>query len=586
MAYHTRARIISVILLLALLIAPTARAYDNSASVLQTIGDFLSLGANTVREIQDAIQLASGEARGLLEQLQGQLNQLLNEISQTYQDNLTITLDSLDAVTRNKLLEVQTILDQVNQQLQDDVRLISEEAQNTIRTASRELQTAIVTLEQSLSNIIVVGGETAAFILDLAVFNAILIISLILLALGLLVFVWLLFSKRFPGGLAGVLAFIFIIAYVGLFGSMVLVPQVRTTVMTFTGVGLKQRLDKVANQPRLVAIVPETILLGETREVQVWGSGLLPDNQVPTVRIASSNVPVSASSNTQIVANVTSLSAPDGSTNLTLNYPERDPLTAVVRVIRPTPVPQPADLTITSFSISPASPVQRQNARATITIRNQGGTTARNFVLQWKPFATHPGISTSVAQLNAGQSQTFNLDFSYVNTGTFDSVAIVDVFNNVAESNEGNNNQTRSLTVQEAPPRQARVTVTFTQVTIHSDADPFAEGELFMDFNVNGQTRRFPSSGTRGMNDGDTIPLNITFTLTLTEGRDTLSIFVNGTDEDSPGFPAFDDHDPMGTVTRSFNSGTLWGSGTHSTRSTCPDGCYTLHYTISVSFLS
>lgn len=583
--HRTFQRGLSIVLLLALLVAPAARA-SNQASILQTIGDFLSLGANTVREVQEAIQLATGEGRALLEELQGRLNQLLAEISQTYQDNLNITIDSLDAVTRNKLLEMQTILDQVNEKLQDDVRLISDEAQETIRTASREVQTAIVTLEQSLTNVIVVGGETAAFILDVAVFNAILIIALVLLAIGLLVFVWLFFSKKFPSGLAGVLAFIFIIAYVGVFGALILLPDARVTLMTFTGVGLKQRLATVANQPRVVALVPESIVLGTTRELQVWGSGLLVNNQPPTVKIASSTVPLNASSSQQIVANVTSLSAPDGSTNLSLEYPERDPITAVVRIIVPTPVPQPPDLQITSFSISPASPVQRQNARATITIRNAGGLEARNFVLQWKPFAAHPGESTSISRLAAGASQTFNFDHAYINTGTFDSVAAVDVFNAVAESNEGNNNQTRSVNVQPAPPRQARVTVNFTQITIHDDADPLAAGELWLDFNLNGQTRRFPSSGTRDVNSGDTITLNQSFTFTLQEGRDSLNIFVNGTDEDSPGFPAFDDHDPMGTVSRSYNSGNQWGAGSHSDRSTCPDGCYTLHYTITTQFLN
>ncbi len=576
---------ISILLLFTLLVAPVAQA-NNSASILQTIGDFLSLGANTVREVQEAILLATGEGRALLEELQGRLNELLAEISQTYQDNLNITIDSLDAVTRNKLLEMQTILDQVNEQLQEDIRLISDEAQETIRTASREVQTAIVTLEQSLTNVIIVGGETAAFILDVAVFNAILIISLVLLAIGLLIFIWLLFSKRFPSGLAGVLAFIFIIAYVGVFGALILVPTARVTLMTFTGVGLKQRLDTVANQPRVVAVVPESILLGETDEVQVWGSGLLVNNQPPAVQIASSNVPLSASSQQQIVANVSSLNAPAGSTNLSLQYPERDPITAVVRIVVPTPVPQPPDLQITSFSISPSSPVQRQNARATITIRNAGGLEARNFVLQWKPFAAHPGESTSISRLNPGASQTFNFDHAYINSGTADSVAVVDVFNAVAESNEGNNNQTRSVNVQVAPPRQARVTVNFTQITIESDADPFDSGELILDFNINGQTRRFPSSGARSMHDGDAITLNQSFTFTLQESRDSLNIFVNGTEEDSPGFPLFDNHDPMGSVSRSFNSGNQWGAGSRSDRSTCPDGCYTLHYTITTQFLN
>ena len=35
------------------------------AGVVQTIGDFLSLGANTVRELQEAIQIAGAEYAGL-----------------------------------------------------------------------------------------------------------------------------------------------------------------------------------------------------------------------------------------------------------------------------------------------------------------------------------------------------------------------------------------------------------------------------------------------------------------------------------------------------------------------------------------
>lgn len=65
-----------------------------------------------------------------------------------------------------------------------------------------------------------------------------------------------------------------------------------------------------------------------------------------------------------------------------LAYSGRDPLTAIVRVLRPAPVPNPAGLRITPFTISPSSPVERNNARATVTIRNAGQTAARNFYVQ------------------------------------------------------------------------------------------------------------------------------------------------------------------------------------------------------------
>ena len=46
------------------------------AGVLQTLGDFLSLGANTVREIQQAITLAGQETRDTLDQLNGEITGL------------------------------------------------------------------------------------------------------------------------------------------------------------------------------------------------------------------------------------------------------------------------------------------------------------------------------------------------------------------------------------------------------------------------------------------------------------------------------------------------------------------------------
>ena len=134
------------------------------------------------------------------------------------------------------------------------------------------------------------------------------------------------------------------------------------------------------------------------------------------------------------------------------------------------------------------------------------------------------------------------------------------------------------------PPRRACVGVTFTQITVHDDADPAGSGELWLDFNISGQTGRWPSSGTKGVDSGKTYAINQRFERIITEGE-KLTIFVNGTDEDNPGFPTFDDHDPMGTVSKEFVSANGWGSGSHSDRSTCPDGCYTIHYTIVVSWL-
>ncbi len=585
MARRRPARMAVILLLCVGLLAPLANPPVAAAApqygVLETVGDFLSLGANTVRELQEAIVLASGEAGALLQGLKNDLESLVQTLSEAYQDNLNITLNSLDAFTRNKLFELQALVDQVNGALQEDIRLISQEAKDVIRQAGLRVRQATAELEQSLKNVVVVAGETGAFLVDRVVFTAILVIALVLLGLGLLLFIFLLFTRRVPAGWAGAL----VLGLMGLFilitGALVLSPTVRLFVVTFTGIGLQDRLEAVADQPRILDVLPDPIILGDTREVDVWGSHLRLNGASPTATIGLREVPVSAASDQRVVVNVAGLDAPDGSANLVLRYGGEEGPAEVVKLARATPVPQPPDLEITGFALNPPSPVEDGNARATITVRNAGSGPAQNFVLQWQPFAnsTATAIKTLVDQLAPGASRAFTFDFAYPNVGAFDSLAAVDPPpGTVAETNETNNSRALRVNVQPRPPRQVRVTVVFDRVTIHDDSDGVlkGEGDLFFDFNVGGQRKRFPPSGTRDMGSGETHNLGVRFDLTLTE-NEALTVFVNGTDVDDG-----DEDDAMGSVSASFGRAQNWGQGAHSDRSRQPNN-YTLHYQISVT---
>jgi hypothetical protein len=556
-----------------------------------TIGGLIALSQLTLDKIesiaQNVLANAGEEVRRAVEQLRGDLQTLIRDLEQTYQDNLSLTIDSLDNLTRNKLLEIQGFVEAVNEQLQEDIQLISQETRSLLITASLEINRTTADLQQRLTDLVVVTSEGIVYIVDRTLFNVILVISLVLLGIGLLLFIFLLFSRRIPGGIAGPIVLTLMVGFIVVFGVLAFVPSARAAAMDATGLGIEKRLEQAAEQlPEVVGVDPRLITIGETTTVSAVGVGLNPQGKTVTARIGNQGVPVAAATDREVAVNVSGLTIANGTHELVLLYDGEAGPNAVVEVDRIVTPPPPPDLVITSFSLNPSSPVQRGNTRATITIRNQGGSPATSFAVQWKPFATHPGITQSVARLDPGASRSFSFDHAYINAGTVDSVATVDALGRVSESNEANNSSTRSnVVVRPAPPRQADVTVRFSQITIHDDADPFAAGELILDFNVGGQTGRFPTSGTRSMNDGDSITLNRSFTVRLTEGE-SLSIFVNGTDEDSPGFPAFDDHDPMGTVTRSFPSASEWGRGSHTIRSTCPDGCYTISFTISVNFLN
>ncbi len=572
-------RILVIGLIVAVLVVPFTGAH----AILQTLSDFLSLGANTVREIQETLDLADEDVREILEELESSISGLMDELEETYQDNLNITIDSLDAVTRSKILEIEGLIGSVNDIIQEDIRLISDEAQNVLAEASLQIRRSALELEQSLENVIIVGGETVAFVLDKAVANAIIIVSIVLLGIGVLLFVWILFRRALPSqSIARTLALVFMLGYVVVFLALIFVPPVRTFVMTSTGIGLQQRLDRIVNEPRILEVRPEQIIIGQTGELEVWGSTLLPNGAIPEAAIGSQAVQFNATSNDLLVVNVSGVTGSTGSTNLTLTYPERDPITTVVRLLAPTPVPTPPDLQILNYIITPSSPTEGLNTQAQITVRNAGGTEARNFIVRWRPFATHPGLSQPISSLAPGASTTLTFNHSYVQPGVVDAIATADSTNSVSESVENNNDAVRRITVQEAPPRRANVTVTFTRLLVHDDADVGGEGEVFIRFDVNGQTARFPASGTRGMDNGEVATMSIPITVTLDETQD-LRVFVRGTEGDG-GLTG--DDDDMGIVNEIFSfSNGPWGQGSHSDRSSCPDGCYTIDYTISVAFI-
>ena len=156
------------------------------------------------------------------------------------------------------------------------------------------------------------------------------------------------------------------------------------------------------------------------------------------------------------------------------------------RILDITVLPAAIDLVITNFTISPTQPVQFSEATASITVRNQGTFPAGGFFVQWKLKDTDAfGALAFVNGLNVGEQQTVTLDGIYFETGTFTSVAGVDVFNSVVEPGPGaetNNTSTRSVTVVQ-PQTTLRVTLNSVRVINDLDgADP--DDDKNIDFGV------------------------------------------------------------------------------------------------------
>ncbi len=115
-----------------------------------------------------------------------------------------------------------------------------------------------------------------------------------------------------------------------------------------------------------------------------------------------------------------------------------------------TPVSLP-DLLITSATPSTSSPAVNATVTYTVTVKNQGGSTASNFVVTvfnnpgGTPFTSSfnnnssPTSSVTVGSLAAGQSTTLKINTAYSSAGSRGTYVLVDSTQVVKESNENNN---------------------------------------------------------------------------------------------------------------------------------------------------
>jgi subtilase family serine protease len=225
---------------------------------------------------------------------------------------------------------------------------------------------------------------------------------------------------------------------------------------------------------------------------------------------------------------------------------------------RPTQVVVPAatvDLTVEALTISPASPTQGAPATASVTVRNLGNSPSGRFVVDWNPDAFGiivPGVQTlseETGPLGPGEARVITFSFTYPQAGNFRSIARVDSFNAVAETNEANNDRILNVTVQPAPidlvfvgpivlnPAQPVRGVDATAtMTVRNDG-PIATGPFGVQFKAQ-EADFFPQTQfINGLNPGESRTLTFTtnyFTAGTFTASATLDIF-NQVNEAAPG---------------------------------------------------
>ena len=106
-------------------------------------------------------------------------------------------------------------------------------------------------------------------------------------------------------------------------------------------------------------------------------------------------------------------------------------------------------------------------------VKNLGNSPSPSFVTSWNPSAFSiivPGNQTLTQEtgpLGPGEERELTFSFTYPKPGNFRSVADVDAFNTVKETNEANNERILNVTVQ-----PAKIALFFTKQITFSPAQP------------------------------------------------------------------------------------------------------------------
>ncbi|UCE07926.1 MAG: hypothetical protein JSW07_07815 [bacterium] len=345
---------------------------------------------------------------------------------------------------------MELLFNDINQAIQEDIRLISEEAQNVIEKAGQEIQEAISELEERVKNIVIIGGETVVYVVDRITNLVILVASIISFGGSATLFTLRLIKYGLPDGFARTLV-LTLMAVAMIFFGLMLIPAMRARVMAFTGVGLKQRLEllDLGDKPSILGMIPDEIIRTKTRELNIIGANLLPDGKSLTARIDDNNLSIAAADPELIVVDVSKLDPNKKTVSATLElyYDNVKGPTKVVSIKQaPVPAPEP-DLVISHFTIKPLPPIKGENADVLIKVKNVGqGPVSKEFLVEWRPRADEAGTAfpAIINGLNPNEEREIQFAHAYARGGEVESIAIADPDHRVQDEKKKTNNK-RSL---------------------------------------------------------------------------------------------------------------------------------------------
>jgi hypothetical protein len=239
----------------------------------KTANDLLENINSITKQIDSKVESGelSEEVGNLIDERLSTLAQL---IESAIQNNGGFLFDQVNGTIDNAFLNISLLLDQIK------TGILDESLPNIINQVSMQLQMNINTISASIEDLVVLTFGNAFVLVDKTVNSAIILISVILLAIGFIIFITMLFRKDRKLTALRAVGLGFMVIYLAFFLLIILSSQVRGNIIA--GFNFGEKYEGIEVKPSITSVFPETFVIGKNDKIFLYGKHL---NKIDTLKV-------------------------------------------------------------------------------------------------------------------------------------------------------------------------------------------------------------------------------------------------------------------------------------------------------------
>ncbi|MEZ4670311.1 MAG: CARDB domain-containing protein [Anaerolineae bacterium] len=390
---------------------------------LITVGALLIAGKLAKDGIDDSISKVNDDVAARMRQAREEIEKLINLIEEKYQDNLELTLNSLDEFAAGQFARAYDLIMDINQEIQRTVGVVEDATVRVIEKAGAELRVTVDYITEKVEQIVIVAAESGVWVIDnvwetiISVLALIFLIGVILIAYTQVGAIMRTEKLPSPRRLGIYTAISVVLLIVGL--TLLLSKPARSYIMSRSVSALQTRLAMNVN-PDIFSVIPYTLTKGQQdTELKIIGDNL--PNETPTVTVGNVTVPVKIFQKQLVVVTLSGNALQlSGVQEVKLTYPSlKQPLADYVEYIEQGP-----DLIVESVTATPSRPTAGDTFKVKVVVTNQGSqvtayTVEMNYGLPNVP-SSQQNVTQTLAQ---GASAEFTFSGTYTTPGDFTAFA-------------------------------------------------------------------------------------------------------------------------------------------------------------------